>query len=110
MLTESALQSYLKHTKRTIASAKYKIGSTYYEAEIDRIVMLENAPSTMEVYLVISPPVNTEVEISEVCLYDTSGNLFLKNVEKEGKRLKINPLQEGGIYVLTFEFEDKEVE
>ena len=109
MLTESALQSYLKHTKRTITSAKYKIDDTYYDAEIERIVTPENAPNTMEVYLLINPSIDTEVEISEVCLYDTSGNLFLQNVEEEGKRLTINPLQEGGIYVLTFEFEDREV-
>ena len=37
LLTSKAIQGYRDYTKRTVAYAKYKIGSTYYKAKIESV-------------------------------------------------------------------------
>ena len=40
MLTNSALNSLRNHLKNSIAYARYKVGSTYYQAEIQTAEVL----------------------------------------------------------------------
>lgn len=37
LLTSKAIQGYRDYTKRTIAYAKYKIGSTYHKTKIESV-------------------------------------------------------------------------
>lgn len=37
LLTSKAIQGYRDYTKRTVAYAKYKIGSTYHKAKIESV-------------------------------------------------------------------------
>lgn len=104
MLTQTALQGMKKYTQRVISHAKYKICSTYYDAQIDRIDTTSSS-TVMTAYLVLNPPLNTnKAVITEVQLYDTGNNLFLSKAEN----LEINPLLEGALYLLTFEFDETE--
>lgn len=105
MLENIALQGYRKHTQRTIAYAKYKIGSNYYDANISHVEVSGAASNVMSVYLNINPPFTGKVTVSEICLYDTGSQLFLKT----GEAIELSPLQEGLLYVLTFEFKEEEV-
>lgn len=102
MLEADAFQGYREYTKKTIAYAKYKIGSTYYNADIDRIEVTEGT-SKMTVYLIINPPHTSKVTISEICLYDTGNKLFLRKTEA----IELNPLQEGTLYLFKFDFKEE---
>lgn len=84
MLTEKALQGYREYTKRTIAYARYKIGSTYYKTLIQDIKI--QADGKLAVRFMIEPKINNKVTITEVQLFDTDNNLWLskaENLEKE---------------------------
>ena len=41
LLTSEAIQGYRDYTKRTIAYAKYKIGSVYHKAKIESVDVTE---------------------------------------------------------------------
>lgn len=84
MLTEKALRGYREYTKRTIAYARYKIGSTYYKTLIQDIKI--QADGKLAVRFMIEPKINSKVTITEVQLFDTDNNLWLskaENLEKE---------------------------
>jgi hypothetical protein len=72
MLTTAAINSFKAHIDRTIAYAKYKIGSTYYQVPIQKKEILPDG--RVAVYFTIST--SGAATISEVQLYDTSGQLW----------------------------------
>ena len=41
LLTSKAIQGYRDYTKRTIAYAKYKVGSTYHKTKIESVDVTE---------------------------------------------------------------------
>lgn len=104
MLSEKARKGYADYTKREIAFARYKIGNTYYENRVDRFEFPEDEPGRLDVWLVLNPPVGQEVVITEIQLFDTGGQLFLTQTES----LKVDAVQEGVLYKITFRFKEKE--
>lgn len=92
-----AFKGLVAHTHREIVSAKYKIGSTYYDATINSI---EESASSLIIYLQFNPTIKNEVTVSEVALYDTSGELFYKKAEN----IKFTPLNEGIVNRITINF------
>lgn len=92
-----AFKGLVTHTHKEIVSAKYKIGSTYYDATINSI---EESGSSLIIYLQFNPTFQNEVTISEVALYDTSGELFYKKAEN----IKFTPLNEGIVNKITINF------
>ncbi|MFL2132997.1 hypothetical protein [Desemzia sp. FAM 23990] len=103
MLTDVALKNYCEYTKRIVSSAQYKIGSTYYEAGIDRIEQTEN--DTISVFLVINPPFSDDVTVKEVRLFDTGGDVWFKQEEN----ISVKAYQEGVLYKFSFKFTGKAV-
>lgn len=100
MLTNKALEGYKEYTERTVAYVKYKIGNTYYTANIHRKERLSDGRIAM--YCQITPQASSDVTISEVQLYDTNNDLFLSKSEN----LVIRQAQEGVLYRFTFDFKE----
>lgn len=97
--SKKAFKGLVSHTHREIVSAKYKIGNTFYDATINSI---EESDSSLVFYLQFNPNVANEVTVSEISLYDTSGELFYSKAEN----IKFNPLNEGIIVRLTIDFKE----
>lgn len=95
--SKKAFKGLVAHTHKEIVSAKYKIGTTYYDATINSI---EETDSALIIYLQFNPTLTGEATISEVVLYDTSGEVFYKKTES----IKFTPLNEGVVNKITINF------
>lgn len=102
MLTDSAFEGYKKYTERTLSHAMYKIGSTWYKANISRKERMKDG--RVAVYFPIIPQAGTAVTIAGVRLYDTDGQLWAEKRES----IKIESVQEGVLYRFTFDFHEEE--
>ena len=103
MLTPRALSDYRDYTRRIISKATYKIGSTYYDAVIDRVETTSS--DTLSVFLIINPPFSTDVTVAEVRLYDTGNEVWFSQTEK----ISVKAYQEGVLYKFSFKFTGKAV-
>ena len=79
------VRGLVSHTHKEIVSAKYKIGSTYHDAIINSI---EEKDAELVMHLQFNPVVTGEVTVSEIALYDTSGELFYKKAENINSTLQ----------------------
>lgn len=105
MLTEAALDSYARHTKRRLAYARYKVAGIWRKAEIDRCEYPAGEPGRLNVWLVLEPPVSNGVDavsIEGVQLIDTAGEIFLETKEA----ILMDARQEGVLYRISFEFKE----
>lgn len=93
MLTEKALRGYREYTMRTIAYARYKIGSEYYKTPIQGIKI--QSDGKIAVQFMIEPKINSKVTITEVQLFDTNNDLWLSKAENLVKE----SAQEGFYYL-----------
>lgn len=93
MLTAKALDGYREYTKRTIAYARYKIGSTYYKVPIKDTKI--QSDGKLAVTFLIEPQISSKVAITEVQLFDTNNDLWLSKAENLVKEAA----QEGFYYV-----------
>ena len=101
-ITSSAILGYCNYTKRTIAYAKYKIGSTYYKADIEHITV---SNGKVEVTFKIEVGSSTTGTVTEIQLYDTDQNLWLKKTEN----LSLESVEEGFLYVVQISITEVEV-
>lgn len=95
MLSAAALNGFRNHVKNTVAYAKYKIGSTYYESKITDITISNDGKVKIE--FTLNPSVSGEVKVTEVQLYNTSGELWWNKTENLTKKSR----QEGIYYRVT---------
>lgn len=95
--SEKAFKGLVSHTHKEIVSAKYKIGNTYYDATINSI---EENNSQLIIFLQFNPSLTSEVTVSEIALYDTSGDVFYKKAEN----IKFIPLNEGILVRIKINF------
>ena len=79
MLTNSALNSLRNHLKNSIAYARYKVGSTYYTAEIQTAEVL--ADGRIAVTFIIDHTVAGNITVTEVQLFDHNGTLWASKDE-----------------------------
>lgn len=98
MLTTAAINSFKTHIDRTIAYAKYKIGSTYYQMPIHKREILSDG--RVAVYFTINT--TGAATISEVQLYDTSGQLWASKSEN----VVVASVQNGVLYRFTFSIQE----
>lgn len=98
MLTDAAISGYKEYTRADIAKAKYKVGSTYHDATIQSKEYLSDG--RLAVKILIEPPESGTVTVSEIQLYDTTGNLWLKKAES----IIRESVAEGIMYRFTFDF------
>ena len=93
LLTNAAIQGYCDYTKRRIAYAKYKVGSTYYKVPIESVWF--SSAGVVEIAFKIELSSGSG-EVSEVQLYDTDNQLWLSKTE----RLNMDSVAEGFLYVV----------
>ena len=74
LLTSAAIQGYRDYTKRRIAYAKYKVGSTYYKVPIESVTTTSDGMLEIAFKIELS---SGSGEVSEVQLYDTDNQLWL---------------------------------
>lgn len=99
LLTNAAFQGYRDYTKRRIAYARYKIGSTYYKVPIESVTVTSAGMLEISFKIELS---SGSGEVSEVQLYDTDNQLWLSKAE----RLKMDSVAEGFSYVVQLEISE----
>jgi hypothetical protein len=100
ILTAGAIEGYKAYTERTIAYAKYKIGSTYYNVPVERKERLPGG--RVAVYFAITPQVSGTITISEMQVYDTNNTLWAAKTEA----IVLPNAQTGVLYRFAIDFKE----
>lgn len=100
ILTQAALDGYRRYTKRTIAYAKYRIGSTWRKTNVTDVKVRDDG--IVEIAFKIDASIAGTGTVAEVQLYDTDQNLWADKHEE----LNMSTVAEGFTYV--FEVSIKE--
>lgn len=95
MLSATALAGFRNHVKNTVSYARYKIGSVYYRSEITDITIGKDGKVKIE--FTLNPSASGDVKVTEVQLYNTSGELWWSKAENITKKSK----KEGIYYRVT---------
>ena len=95
MLTTKALDGFKDHVKKTVAYAMYKVGTSYYRAKITDIYTDKEGKVAIEFTIDHTVPGN--ITVTEVQLYNTSGELWLSKTESISRKAT----QEGIFYRFT---------
>lgn len=96
MLTNNALNSLRNHLKDNIAYARYKVGSTYYRAEIQTAEIL--ADGRIAVTFLIDHTVSGDITVTEVQLFGRDAALWASKAESITRK----DAQEGILYRFRF--------
>lgn len=102
LLTKAALDGYRAYTKRTIAYAKYKIGSTYHKANIEEITMDAKGVVTASFKIEVRDT-GASAKVTEIQLYDQDNQLWLSKAEN----LNMASVAEGFYYDCRFTISEK---
>ena len=101
MLTNSALQSLRNHLKNSIAYAQYKVGNTYYKADIQTAEVL--ADGRIAITFIVDHTVAGNITVTEVQLYDHNGTLWASKAESITRK----DAQEGILYRFRFTIKEE---
>lgn len=96
LLSPEAIEGYKEYTKKTIAYARYRAGGTYYKTKISSVSVLPDG--RLAVDFIIDHTTPGDITITEVQLYNTSGQLWLSKPESISRK----NTQEGILYRFTF--------
>lgn len=101
MLTNTALDSLRNHLKNSIAYAAYKVGNTYYKAEIQDAQVL--ADGRITVTFIIDHTIAGNITVTEVQLFDHNGKLWASKAESITRK----DAQEGILYRFRFTIKEE---
>lgn len=101
MLTNDALGSLRNHLKNSIAYARYKVGSSYYKADIETAEIL--ADGRIAVTFIIDHTVAGNITVTEVQLFDHNGVLWASKAESITRQ----DAQEGILYRFRFTIQEE---
>ena len=96
MLTGNALNSLRNHLKNSIAYARYKVGSTYYQADIQTAEVL--ADGRIAITFIIDHTVAGNITVTEVQLFAHNDTLWASRAESITRK----DAQEGILYRFRF--------
>lgn len=96
MLTATAIAALKNFIKDNIAFAKYKVGSTYYEAAIRSAYIMGDG--RVAITFLIDHTVPGTITVTEVQLYDHNGVLWATKAESITRK----DMQEGILYRFAF--------
>lgn len=99
-LTAEAIEGYKDYTKKTIAYAQYKVGSTYYKTNITSVSIQPDGKLAVD--FLIDHTVPGDINITEVQLYNTDSKLWLSKPENILRK----DVQEGILYRFTFTIQE----
>ena len=102
ILTEAAIEGYRSFTERTIKKARYKLGSTWHDAEVVRKERMKDG--RVAIYIPIIPQSNTTVTVTGMELYDKDGKLWASKSES----IKLERIQSSVLYRFTFDLHEEE--
>lgn len=100
LLTNAAIKGYRDYTMRRVAYARYKVGSTFYKARIEKVEV--SSAGIVEISFEISLPSGSGT-VSQIELYDTDNQLWLSKTEK----LEMDSVAKGFWYVVQLEISEK---
>ncbi len=100
MLTTTALNTLRTCIQNNVAYAQYKVGTTYYRADIRSAYLMDDERLAIT-FLIDSTPAGT-ITISEVQLYDHNGVLWAQKAES----ITRSATAEGILYRFTFAIEE----
>ncbi len=95
MLTNNALNGFRDYIKRTVAYAQYRIGSTYYKTDLNKVYV--DSAGRVAIEFLIDDTVKGNITVSEIQLIDTSGNVWLSKAENISR----SSIQDGIFYRFT---------
>lgn len=101
MLTSNALTSLRNHLKNSIAYARYKVGSSYYKADIETAEIL--ADGRIAITFVIDHTIAGNITVTEVQLFDHNGVLWASKAENITRQ----DAQEGILYRFRFTIQEE---
>lgn len=96
MLTATALTTIKNCIKNSISYAQYKVGSTYYKANIRSAYIMDDG--RVAITFIIDHTVAGNITVTEVQLYDKNGSLWASKAESISRR----DVQEGILYRFAF--------
>lgn len=96
MFTETALTAIKNCIKDHISYAQYKVGSTYYKADIRSAYIMSDGRVTITFLIDHTLPGN--ITVTEVQLYDRNGALWASKAENITRKA----VQEGILYRFAF--------
>lgn len=100
MLTAAAINGFREHVKRTLAYAKYKVGGTYYRADISRVYVRSDGKVAIEFSVDHTLP--GTITVTEVQLYNNDNVLWLTVSENITRKAR----QEAIFYRFTIEIKE----
>lgn len=98
-LQTAALTGYRNYTKKIVDHARYKIGSTWYTADLSEVKILTSG--IVEISFMIEIPSGSGT-ITQVELYNRTGELWFSKTES----LNISDVSEGFLYVVQIEIKE----
>ncbi|NLV58675.1 MAG: hypothetical protein GXY67_07875 [Clostridiales bacterium] len=96
MLTVLALDGLRNHLKNKIARAQYRVGGSYYPAEITEKTLL--ADGRISITIIIDHAVTGNITVTEIQLYDYNNQLIASKAESINRA----DAQEGILYRFRF--------
>lgn len=102
MLTNTALTGIKNFLKNSIAYAKYKVGSTYYQVDIRSAYIMNDG--RLAITFLIDHTVAGNITVTEVQLYDHNGSLWASKAESISRA----NVQEGILYRFAFAITEEE--
>lgn len=96
MLSSTALTALKNCIKDNVAYAQYKVGSTYYKADIRSAYIMDDG--RVAITFIIDHTVAGDITVTEVQLYDHNGSLWANKAESITRR----DVQEGILYRFAF--------
>lgn len=96
MLTATAIMSIKSFIRDSVAFAKYRVGGTYYQAEIRSTYIMDDGRVAFT--FLIDHTIPGTITVTEVQLYDRNGVLWATKAESITRK----DLQEGILYRFAF--------
>ena len=95
LLTQAAMTGFREYVKRTVSYARYKMNGSYVKTELSDVTV--DSSGVVRISFMIYPKTGTET-VTEVQLYDTSGNLWLS----QAKNLTMKSVGDGFYELVKF--------
>jgi hypothetical protein len=100
LLTSSAISKFKQYIQKTVAYARYRVGTTYYQIPILRTEVL--ADGRVAIYLLIDHSVPGQITINQIQLFDVDNDLWLEKPESITRK----DTQEGVLIRITFTIQE----
>lgn len=99
LLQTAALQGYRNYTKKVVNHARYKVGDTWYTADLSNVEVLQSGIVEISFMIELDSGSGT---VTKVELYNRTGELWFSKSES----LDLSNVSEGFLYVVQIEIKE----